>query len=433
MQNHDHMGWEALLLLAGVFLVYIASPVIATGDSHFVIPTAMSIIRHGDANVDEYVARFSEARWALHVENGHAWNVYPIGVPLLVLPLVWICDKAAAVGGVDLEAAITHKYPAGMDLFLASLITAGAAALLYLYCRRRLSLPRALLLALLFAFGTSAFSTSSRGLWQHGPSMLLLLVALLLYDRWVKQKFAAALAMGVVLGFSYGVRPANGQFILGFAALLAIDARRRLLPYFLGVAAGVIPIVAFNLTAYGTWSPYYNRLLIAYFQLSTWQPAVYYDVLFSPSRGLFVFSPFLLYVGARLSRAYRSRYPWARVEMLLAILFLSAWVSVGSFPEWWGGGSYGPRLFCEMLPGLTILLIPVVQELSLDGTRGRRVTTAVFLLTGCLAVALHLRGATSWAANNDWNMSSPDINSAPQRARSWSDPQFLRGWGSLER
>jgi hypothetical protein len=431
--TQHHVRWEALLLLLVVFFIYIASPVIATGDSHFVIPAALSIIRHGDANIDEYVPRFSEAPWAIRMENGHVWNVYPIGVPLLILPLVWIWDEAAALDGIDLETAILRKYPGSMDLCLASLITAGAVALLFCYCRRRLSLPRALLLAGLFALGTSAYSSASRGLWQHGPAMLLFLAALLVYDRLPQRGFAAAWLLGILAGYSYGVRPASLQFIVGFAGLLAIEARRRLIPYFLGVSAGLLPMFAYNLLAFGTWSSHYYRLLRDYYLGAHWQPLVYYDVLFSPSRGLFVFSPFLLYAGLRLSGTYRRRHPWTRLEILLGILCFAGWISVGSWPEWWGGGSYGPRLLCELAPCLTILLIPVVQELSLEGAAGKCLVTALFVIAGSLGIALHLRGAASWAANNDWNMNSPDINSAPQRARSWQDPQFLRGWGSVEK
>jgi hypothetical protein len=67
----------------------------------------------------------------------------------------------------------SHSAASVLELIFASLVTAAAAALLFYYVRGRLSLPKSLLLAGLFAFGTSAYSTASRGLWQHGPSMLL--------------------------------------------------------------------------------------------------------------------------------------------------------------------------------------------------------------------------------------------------------------------
>ncbi len=62
---------------------------------------------------------------------------------------------------------------------MASTIVALTALLLYRIARRWLTWPYAVLLALMFAFGTTAWSVVSRTLWQHGPSMLLLTLALI--------------------------------------------------------------------------------------------------------------------------------------------------------------------------------------------------------------------------------------------------------------
>ena len=429
----DHVRWEALLLLFVVFMVYIASPVITTGDSHFVIPAALSIIRHGDANIDEYRAQFPAARWTVHAENGHVWNMYPIGVPLLALPFVWIWDKTAHLQGADLESEVIRRYPAFAELSLASLFTAAAVALLFVYCRKTLSLPKAVLLAVLFAFGTSAYSTASRGLWQHGPSMLLFFAALLVYDRLPEYGSPGALILGGIVGFSYCIRPSNLLIILGFAALIAIDARRRLLPYFAGAAVGVAPLFVYDLLAFGTWSNDYYRMAQYYLWHAPLSLRVYGDILISPSRGLFIFSPFILALLYRvISGRCRRRYPWSRLEILLGLSCIVWFLGVGRLPEWWGGGSYGPRLLCELLPCLTVLLIPVVQNLSLERSCGARMATAAFILAGAFSVALHVRGATSWRATNGWNTRPPDINQAPERARSWSDPQFLSGLGALD-
>ena len=53
------------------------------------------------------------------------------------------------------------------------------AIVIFLIARQELAALPAMLVALAFAFGTSAWSTASRSLWQHGPSMLLLGLALL--------------------------------------------------------------------------------------------------------------------------------------------------------------------------------------------------------------------------------------------------------------
>jgi hypothetical protein len=245
-----------LVFFFTVLAIYLISPVIISSDSHFVLPTALSIVRHGDANIDEYHRQFPDAPWAMRNQNGHYWNVYPIGVPFLVVPMTWIADRIDTVFGKDLEASATQKSPFFLELVFASLITAGAAVLLFYHVRCRLSLPRSLLLGFFFALGTSAYSFASRGLWQHA-SMLLLTAAILLYDRLAIWGARGAGLLGIVVGYSYAVRPSNLAAIAGFAVLLAVTARRLLVPYLAGAALGVMPLFAFHLTAYGTWSSYY--------------------------------------------------------------------------------------------------------------------------------------------------------------------------------
>jgi hypothetical protein len=95
---------ETALFFLFVFTVYVVSPIVTSGDSRFVVPTALSVLRHGDADIDEYSHQFNEAPWVFRTENGHHWNVYPIGVPLLSLPFVWALDGIKRLAGFDLHA-----------------------------------------------------------------------------------------------------------------------------------------------------------------------------------------------------------------------------------------------------------------------------------------------------------------------------------------
>src|SRR5207247_9569316 len=69
------------------------------------------------------------------------------------------------------------------EQIIASSLVAFTALLLYAMARRELSTTHAAVFVLVFAFGTSAWSTASRSLWQHGPSMLILAAALLVLSR----------------------------------------------------------------------------------------------------------------------------------------------------------------------------------------------------------------------------------------------------------
>jgi hypothetical protein len=114
-----------------------------------------------------------------HNETARArleWNVYPIGIPFLVVPLTWMADKIAAAFGIDLEAAAVRKSPLLLELLFASLITAAAAALLFWYLRQRLSLRRSLLcwaLCHCLLFHRAVFGTWSSSYYRMTQGTIL--------------------------------------------------------------------------------------------------------------------------------------------------------------------------------------------------------------------------------------------------------------------
>ena len=74
----------------------------------------------------------------------------------------------------------------------------------------------------------------------------------------------------------------------------------------------------------------------------------------SPSRGVFVFSPFLLVV------LLGSLVVWRRLAHSRVYWFALAWfvllvAAVCGFEHWWGGLSYGPRLLTEAVVPLLLL------------------------------------------------------------------------------
>lgn len=417
---------ESALLFVAIFLIYIVSPMITSGDSHFVIATDLTLIRHARGYVDEYTGQFAQTPWAVGHNKGHYWNMYPFGVPLLSLPFVWAADIAAGLAGIDLEAAAIQKPPLFLELTIASIFTAAAAVLLFLICRKRLSLPRSLLLAGLFAFGTPAYSSASRALWQHGPSMLLFCASILIWQALPRWKMSGAVALGIVAGCSYTVRSSNVAVIAIFAILIGFTASRMLLPYFCGAVAGVAPLFAFHLLAFGTWWSWYYRITQGSVASGALPIYPLLAILFSPSRGLFVFSPFLIFALLRLSPAFLRRYPPTRLEIAVGGLAVAWIIGTARWPYWWGGGSYGPRLLAETAPCLTILLIPVAESLALDKGRWRTLLTIAFIVAGSLSIAIHFRGAVSPAVY-EWNALPVSVTEHPERVWSWRDAQFLRG------
>ena len=149
-------------------------------------------------------------------------------------------------------------------------------------------------------------------------------------------------------------------------------------------------------------------------------------VIISPSRGLLVYVPTLVFIVYLLARNW-GNLPYRRLVVLsLAIIVLHV-ISVAGYPNWWGGGSYGPRLMTDLLPWFAMLAI-----LGCAGAAQNRdfvlsrteLAAALTLLT--LSVAINARGAFSVYAHHVWNLQMA-IDHHPERAFDWSYPQFAAG------
>ena len=382
--------------------------VITSYDSVWSIPVARSLLREGNIDLDEYPTLLAARRfYAVEFIGGHYYSIYPIGVSLVALPVV-----------AALDAARLALADGKMERTTAAIVIGLTAALLYAIARRSLSVPGALLVALIFSFGTAAWSTATRALWQHGPSMLMLTLALwillLARDRPPLVPLAA-----LPLAFSYVVRPTNAVAIAVISAVIWLEHPRYVLRYVLLACAVAIPFAAFNWTVYhAALPPYYLPWQIG---RSARFAEASLGTLWSPNRGLFVFSPVLVLsvYGMWLVRGR------SILDRALALIVLLHWIALSSFPIWWGGHSYGPRLFSDMVPFLTYFLIPVVARIArLSGAR-RAAWTAGFAGLVALSFAINLRGAMDPAVYR-WNGEPVDVDVQPSRVWDWSDLQFLR-------
>lgn len=256
-----------LLLFFGVYFFSGLSPIATSFDSQWSVYVAISIWRHGDTNLDEYedVIRKSNYYSIQCVDaaghgtlyngrncTGHLYDFYPAGGPALASPLI-----LAAVGVMEAARPLmSHFHSANpflaaflradygiahaiVEMEVASALLAASAVMMFLIARRFLSAKRALLLAILFAVGTSAYSVAGRGLWQHAPSMLLLTIILYLLLRAEQEPRLAAWA-GLPVALSYTVRPTDSLFVIGFTLYVAFRHRRYLVWYLIAAAPVVL-------------------------------------------------------------------------------------------------------------------------------------------------------------------------------------------------
>jgi len=263
-----HAGQErrraliAAAIFVLVFAVHVYSPVMTSADSRYSIHTAQSIILQGNTNLDEYRADYladPAGQYCIYPQAGHLYSNFPIGGPLIAVPFVYVADKAlpyalAASPALRQRLHVTsgppydqkfiahlvvskHAFP---EKVVASFVVALTAVVIFFIGMEFLTPGMAVLPAVVFAFGTAAWSTASRALWMHGPSMLCLAIALYLLLVARRRPEVAQFA-SLPLAFSYVQRPTNAISIVLLTCYVAIHHRKQLLRYLLWSLVVAIP------------------------------------------------------------------------------------------------------------------------------------------------------------------------------------------------
>jgi hypothetical protein len=421
-------GLVIAILVIVTFAAHALSPVTTSTDSAWTFHVAASILQEGNVNLDEYRRLMDlELDYRLRTVNGHIYYYYPMATPLLVAPVVAVTNM---VFGLTRSANFysylaTHgpdDRTARLEKLVASAIVALAAALMYLIARRFLGIWKSVGIALIFAFATSMWSTASRALWQHGPSALLVLLAL--YITLVgRSRVWAVFATGMILAFAYLVRPTNSLSFAFFGLYYLLNAPRRVWAFVAGALVVLLPYFLDNLVNYGNlFSPYSFQL---FERLAT--PAAFGEALvgtmLSPNRGLFIFTPvfiFAIYGAYRLIAVGGLRRQ--NLGLYLIAILLSHWVVTSLFEDWGGAWSIGPRYFVEVIPFLMFCLIAVVESPLLSN----RTWWYLFLVATALGVLVQ-----AWSAISPypflWNGKPQALVDAPGRKWDWGDLQFMRG------
>jgi hypothetical protein len=149
-------------------------------------------------------------------------------------------------------------------------------------------------------------------------------------------------------------------------------------------------------------------------------PADVAVLLFSPTHGLFVFSPFLLVLPCCLSLALRDRSTRGLTAAICGAVVLQL-IVYGVFKDWRQGVSFGPRWLTDMLPmffGCFRPLWPLcplrVASLSaLPAASPSRFTTGPDNTNNVLALAFGVLIVTILVAGSLWIMANLNNNMMP--------------------
>jgi hypothetical protein len=285
-------------------------------------------------------------------------NTFGIGAGLLALPLVAAVKPFAS--SIDSNATLLWQ----VAKLASAMAVAGSAVFLFLTALAQLSWLSAFVLALIYGLCTCAWSVSSQGLTQHGPAELFLAMGTTcLLKKGSPSNFLAGLSYALATA----CRPTCLLVVVVVAVWQAIQDRRALLHFCLGALPFGLLLMFYGWIIFG--DPFATGQLgvgpeIAIRKTGNpglWQTPSYVGaagLLFSPARGLLVYSPVALVALWGMGRVWRDR-TWKDlrpVSLAALALFL---ISTKRF-DWWGGWSYGYRLIMDAVTLLAFLAIPMV-------------------------------------------------------------------------
>ncbi|MBV9496751.1 MAG: hypothetical protein JOZ54_21075 [Acidobacteria bacterium] len=374
-------------VLVGIccFLIYNANRrAITAGDTYPARYLPIAIWQNHTVLLDPIVKIASQGRtdtafWIVPMPTGHKISLYPVVVPLAVAPLYYPAIRYLEQHGTDAE--IDHVARV-MEKVSASFLAALSASLVYLLLRRRATEGVALLLTAAYALGTTTWVISSQALWQHGLAEVLVIAALLLVT--LPCTTPRALAVGLLCGLIAANRPPDAILSAAIGAYALYWAGRRRAIFL--IVASLVPaflVLAYNLQFGGNLLGGYGVIGKARFFRHDLLTGIA-GLLVSPTRGIFLFSPFLLF----LVLLWRHR-PRDRDERLLTLAMCVAvvlQVFLYAKVDWRSGLSWGPRYLTDVLPFLVWMLVPIVAAL-------RGFARGLFLIATAVSIAIEAIGA----------------------------------------
>jgi hypothetical protein len=324
---------------------------------------------------------------------------YGLGPPLSLVPFFAIFKLFID----DLQNNSSFLWYSGKTI--ASLFVAGSAVFVLLSARRFVSRKASIIVALAYGLGTCVWAMSSQTLMQHAPTEFFVALGIYFLVR-IQGGRIFALWCGLAFGAAVLCRPTCAVFVIAIGVYLITVDRRSAMLFIVGGLPMAIAVGIYNSYYFGTpWSfgQTESALLDAYFKIgsqvtSVWCTPLHVGLaghLFSPSRGLLIYSPFIIFSIWGMWKAWREdEYLPLRplfFGVIGIILIQSKWF------DWWSGWSYGYRHIVDTAPIFAIFLIPVIDAALKNKLR----KTAFYALLGW-SICIQVVGAFAYDLSS-WN------------------------------
>lgn len=333
------------VLAVVVFAIDMVSPSGMTADPIRAVSVAVSMVHFHSLSLDRFQP-LPDPGYAITMVNGHSYPLFPWAVSLFAVPWVILEDVGHKLGLTEGSVAMVRSgHDWGLQVVSMATVVAAATVVVYFIALRVLRLPSparrrrwAVVVALAFALATPAWSTASRAMWQHGPSMLCIAIGLLCALR-AQSGQRGWMGMGAALAASYAMRPTDSIVIIVMGVWVLVAHRRHLLAVVAGAVPPMVVLVGVDLAVYHQpLTPYYTGGQA--FDVTGTMAVALAGNLVSPARGLLIFCPLVVLSVAGVVVRWRAGELTAFWKALAVIPVLH-WIVISAFKHWWGATPTG--------------------------------------------------------------------------------------------
>lgn len=429
------------LIFIVCFVVFWWSPVHQVTDSAYSMLLSESLLYHQSFELDNYAIPHGEPSWVpAYYRNGDIYQLELVGgrlyyhlspgTSILSAPFV-AAMNAFGVSAANPDGTYSPSGEERIESLLAAILMAVLACVFFYTARLMLPIGWSVAIALGGSFGTQVWSTASRAMWNETWGTLLLgIVLLLLLKQEITRRPVNPFILGTLVSWLYLVRPTYSIHICAITIYLILFHREHIVRYVVTGAAWLAAFMIYSWRIYHALVPSYYRPGRLHFA-AVWSGLA--GNLFSPSRGLFICVPIVIFVAYLLIR-YRREIAFPRL-VLMSLLVIAVHLFVTSATlQWWGGHAFGARFSTGLVPWIVLLAVLGMQAMRARhpgqlGPTARR-NLRLEMVAGCLLLLLSVVINGSGAVNRAswiWNARPLNIDQYPERLWDWRQPQFLAG------
>ena len=362
----------------------------------------VSILSEGNFELSEFKSLIREK--VLVEVNGNFYSIYPVFSSVLVTPIYFVPFILGAFDPI-------YEFPQSDDIakkvwfipylgkFAASILAALSVLIFFSIMKIKFPDRNAMKYAICFGLGTSVWSISSQALFQHPANQVFLLLSV--YFLVIKKNLRLYTSLaGLSLALAVLARPFSVLFLLVITIYVLID-RRKYFTYLLGgIILPTFFLLMYNFTHFGSiFETGYGD------EAYQWTGNVFEGLvgsLISPGRGLFIFTPFLIFGFIGMFKFIKNNVKDG-LMIAVGIGIIVHLLAITKWHGWHGGGSWSYRLILDVIPFI-MLFIPY-YEFSFSKTKKR-----IFKILVIYSIFIQFLGASTFVSRRmdvwDWRLSS---------------------------